>query len=67
MSYFIRVPKAKWDELGAILEELYGMVHSLNDYLGGGRLDTAKGEGVEIENEVVKALDICNKIEQELP
>lgn len=64
MSDFITAPKAKWDELGAILEELYGMVRSLNDYLGGDQLNTAKEEGGEIENQVVKALDLYNKIEQ---
>lgn len=64
MSDFIRAPKAKWDELGAMLEELYGMVHSLNDYLDGDRLDTAKEEGGQIENQVVKVLDLYNKIVQ---
>lgn len=64
MSDSIRVPKAKWDELGAILEELYGMVHSLNDYLGNDQLDIAKKEAGEIEKEVVKVLDQYNKIKQ---
>lgn len=64
MSDSIRVPKAKWDKLGAILEELYGMAHSLNDYLGNDQLDIAKKEAGEIEKEVVKVLDRYNKIEQ---
>jgi len=61
---YIRVPKAKWNRFGAILGELYGMVHSLNDYLGNDQLDIAKKEAGEIEKEVVKVLDRYNKVEQ---
>lgn len=64
MSDYIGVPKAKWNELGTILEELYGMVHSLNDYLGNDQLDIAEKEAGEIEKEVAKVLDRYNKIEQ---
>jgi len=63
---YIRVPKTKWNKLGAILEELCGMVHSLNDYLCNDQLDIAKKEAGEIEKEVVKVLDKYNKIEQGL-
>jgi len=59
-----RTQKVRWDELGVILEELYGMVHSLNDYLGNDQLDMAKKEAGEIEKEVVKLRDRYNKIEQ---
>ena len=64
MSEIINISKTKWDELGSILEELYGMVHSLNDYLGWDQVDTARKEANEIEKEVVKALDIYNKIDR---
>ncbi len=63
MSDNIGVPKAKWNELGTILEELYGMVHSLNDYLCNDRFDVAKKEAGDIEKEVAKLLNQYNKIE----
>ena len=65
MPNSIDVPINKWDELGAILEELYGMVHSLNGYLAHDEVDTAKHESNEIEQQVVKALDVYNKIESQ--
>lgn len=64
MNNLNRTQKVRWDELGVILEELYGMVHSLNDYLGNDQLDMAKKEAGEIEKEVVKLRDRYNKIEQ---
>ena len=64
MNNLNRTQKVRWDELGVILEELYGMVHSLNDNLGNDQIDIAKKEAGEIEKEVVKLRDRYNKIEQ---
>ena len=63
MGDVIKVPNTNWDELGSIIEELYGMVHSLNDFLGSERIDIAKKEATDIEEEVIKALDLYNKID----
>lgn len=57
------ISKANCDKLGAILEELYGMVHSLNDYLKSEQTVIAKKEAADIEEEMVKALDFYNKID----
>jgi len=63
MGDVIKVPNTNWDELGSIIEELYGMVHSLNDFLGSERIDIAKKEAADIEEKVIKALDLYNKID----
>ena len=62
MSDYIRISKDKWDKLGSMLEELYGMVHCLNDCLNNNQLDIAKKEAGDIENQEVKVLDLYNRI-----
>ena len=63
MGDVIQALKTDWDELGSIIEELYGMVHSLNDFFRSEQIDIAKKEAADIEKEVIKALDLYNKID----
>lgn len=63
MAEVIEVLKTNWDELGSIIEELYGMVHCLNDLLRSEQTALANKEAADIEKEMVKVLDFYNKIE----
>jgi hypothetical protein len=60
---YIQIKETDWNEIGAAIEELYGMVHTLNDCLNDGRTGIAKEEAADIEKRLVKVLDLYNKIE----
>lgn len=63
---YIQIRKTGWNEIGAIIEEIYGMVHTLNDCFDDGRIDLAKKEAADIEIQMVKTLDLYNKVDAEL-
>ncbi len=63
---YIQLKKASWNEVGSIIEELYGMVHTLNDCFNDGLIDLAKKEAVDIEIQIVKVLDLYNNIDKGL-
>jgi len=60
---YIQLQETRWNEIGSIIEELYGMVHTLNDCFDDGLIDLAKKEGIDIERKMVKLLDLYNEIE----
>ena len=64
MSMYIQIQETDWNEIGATIEELYGMVHTLNDLLDDDLIDTAKKESADIEEQMGKVLDLYNKIER---
>jgi hypothetical protein len=63
VSNYIQLQETRWNEIGSIIEELYGMVHTLNDCFDDGLIDLAKKEGTDIERQMVKLLDLYNEIE----
>ena len=61
---YIQIKETDWNEIGASIEDLYGMMHTLNNCLDDGRIDIAKEEAADIEKRMVKVLDLYNKIER---
>jgi len=60
---YIQIRKAGWNEIGALIEEIYGMVHTLNDCFNDGYINLARQESMDIESQMIKLLDLYNKIE----
>jgi hypothetical protein len=59
----IEIQKKGWNKLGALLEDLYGMAHSSNDYFYDDQIKYAKREALRIEKHIIKILDLYNKLE----
>lgn len=66
INMYIQLEKTAWNEIGSIIEELYGMVHTLNDCFNDGLIDLTKKEAADIEIQIVKVLDLYNNIDKGL-